>query len=86
MWAALGKTPVDSLALKTTFHLERLLDLSKLKISVNLYVSLSHLQSLGGAIRGITSKTTNAVLKGPNGSFFLFQKKFTDAGNQLHRC
>ncbi len=79
-------------ALKTTFHLERLLDLSKLKISVNLYVSPSHLQSLGAAWGGIKSKTTNAVLKGPNGSFFSFrtgpfsERVLFPFSKKIHRC
>ena len=39
-----------TIAVNTPLHLERLLDLSKLTTSVNLYLSPSHLQSLGAQL------------------------------------
>ena len=41
---------LTSIAGNTPLHLERLLDLSKLTTSVNLYLSPSHLQSLGAQL------------------------------------
>ena len=41
------------LATETLFHLERVLVSSKLKISVKLYLSLSHLQSVGAQLGGL---------------------------------
>ena len=39
-----------TIAVNAPLHLEHLLDLSKLTISVNLYLSPSHLQSLGAQL------------------------------------